>query len=48
MKKISELRAAIAVAHYPNTVAVTCTLSQGNPIIQQQQYNYALSCIQPA
>lgn len=47
-EKINELRAAITVVHYPNTRAVTRTLSQGNAIIQQQQFNYALSCIQPA
>ncbi len=47
-EKISELKAAIATAHYPNTCAMALKLSNGNALLCQQLIDDAKSCIQPA
>lgn len=42
------VESSIAYAYYPNVIAVSCLLSQGNVTIQQQWINYATQYIRPA
>lgn len=42
------MESSIAYAYYPNVIAVSCLLSQGNVPVQQQWINYATQYIRPA
>ena len=42
------VESSIANAYYPNVIAVSRLLSQGNVPVQQQWINYATQCIRPA
>ena len=45
---IRHLYFVASTVHYPNTAAVANKLSNGNPVLYQQLYDYALSCARPA
>ena len=47
-EQISELKHAISLAHYPNTVAMATKLSNGNTALFTQLTDYAKGCVQPA
>ena len=42
------MESSTAYAYYPNVIAVSCLLSQGNVPVQQQWINYATQYIRPA
>ena len=42
------MESCITYAYYPNVIAVSCLLSQGNVPVQQQWINYATQYIRPA
>lgn len=47
-QELRTVESSIANAYYPNIIAVSRLLSQGNFPVQQQWINYATQCIRPA
>ena len=45
-QELRTVESSIANDYYPNIIAVSCLLSQGNVPVQQQWINHATECIQ--
>jgi len=45
-QELRTVESSIANAYYPNITTVSCLLSQGNVLEQQQWVNYAMQCMQ--